>query len=359
MPARFLLRLPLEAPLRWISSGGPSTEVSAHRTSFFERLGVAFGKAMLPVFEFLWGDLSPRGKRVWSWIFWVLSWPLLWEKRRVTNANLKVAFPEKSAAERSRIARESMLHLMGLGFDWIHQLKSPHEYTRTLEIPDDYRENCSALNPDSRCQAALYCTLHLGNWEAQSRVSYVTGRPGSVVVARFKVNWFNELSERLRTAGDDTKVIPAEGAARGVLRSLLSGLNVGILIDQNVSPNDGGVFQKFFGLPVSVSRLPAVIARKLQIPVYVCSCIRHPDGICRMEYALLERNAWEYESDDALTAAIYRAYEQLIRRHPEQYLWSYRRWRSIPANASESVASRFPYYATRKKYDCPLDKMEP
>ncbi|MCQ2396723.1 MAG: lysophospholipid acyltransferase family protein, partial [Lentisphaeria bacterium] len=278
--------------------------------------------------------------------------------RRVTSANLAVAFPEKSDAERRRIARASIMHLILLGFDWLHQLKHPHECTKNLEVSEEYRRDCSALNPNSRCQAALYCTLHLGNWEALSRISYVTGRAGAVVVARFKIDWLNQLSERLRTSGDGTKVIPAEGAARGVLRALLSGLNVGILIDQNVSPRKGGIFQNFFGLPATVSRHPAVIARKLQIPVYVCSCIRHDDGIFRTEYAMLEKNAWEFESDEALTAAIYRAYEELIKRHPEQYLWSYNRWRAIPANASDELAAKYPFYASRKKFDCPPNLLE-
>ncbi len=323
------------------------------KPSWIERLGVAIGKSLLPVIFFLWGDLSPRAVRLWAWIFWVLAWPFQWSDRRVIRQNLLVAFPEKSEWERRRIGRESQLHFIGTALDWLHTLKHPESAEERLEKTPEFVKNCTASNPSGKSPSAIYCTLHLGNWETASRISYLTGRPGAVVVARFKVEWFNDLAKRLRTDADDTTVIQRDGAARGVLQALDAGRNVGILIDQNVSPRQGGIYQNFFGLPATTSRLPAYAARKRQVPLYVVACIKRPDGAFFMDYCPMEKNAWEYDSDEALTAAVFRAYEELIRRHPEQYLWSYRRWRSIPANTPSTIVAKFPSYAVQKKYTCP------
>ena len=274
-------------------------------------------------------------------------------KRRVVRANLRIAFPEMPEEEMRRICRENILHLLGMGLDWLHFLKHPEDATARLEVGEDFRRDCGRANPQGKYPTALFCTLHLGNWEVASRVSYVTGRPGAVVVAQFRLELINDLARRLRTGGDDTEVIPAHGAAYGVMRALMKGRNVGILIDQNVSPKDGGIFRKFFGLPATASRLPAAIARHLQVPVYVASCIKDADGRFHMEYESLEKDAWEYASDGELTGAIFAAYERLIRRHPEQYLWSYTRWRYIPANVKAADKGKYPFYARQKKYECP------
>ena len=310
-------------------------------------------KCLLPVASLCWGDLSPRGVRIWSWIFWLLSWPFLAGKRRVVRTNLRIAFPELAEGELEHLCQKNILHILGMGLDWLHFLKHPEDATARLDVSEEFRRECSQANPQGKYPSALYCTLHLGNWEVASRLSYVTGRPGAVVVARFKLDFLNDLARRLRTEGDDTEVIPAHGAAYGVMRALMKGRNVGILIDQNVSPRDGGIFRKFFGLPATASRLPAAIARHLQVPVYVASCIKDSSGRFHMEYESLEKDAWEYASDEELTGAIFAAYEQLIRRHPEQYLWSYTRWRYIPANAKSAELGKYPFYASQKKYECP------
>jgi len=124
-------------------------------------------------------------------------------------------------------------------------------------------------------------------------------------------------------------------------------LDLGMLIDQNVSVRRGGVFMPFFGLPAATTKLAATVANKARMPMLVFACIRQADGTYRMEYEPLEKSSLDYGDDTETSCAILRAYERLIRRFPEQYLWSYRRWREIPRDADEATRRRFPYYARK------------
>ncbi len=331
--------------------------MSAARPSIFRRLGEKSILFLVKLATLLWGNLSPASQRRWARLFLFLSRPLLRRQRKVALANLAIAFPQKSQKERNALEKKMFLHFITLGLDWLHFLRFPQDVPRRLIIPTGFRERCTTPNPDSPCPSVLYCTLHQGNWELEAHISLLTGSPGSVVVARFHLECLNQLAERLRTADDQTQIIPAEGAALGVYRALKEGRNVGLLIDQNVSPRHGGIFLKFFGLPAVTSPMPAAIARRLRIPIYVVSCLRQPDGTYVMEQEPLPQPAWTYPSDEALTAHILQAYEAMIRRHPEQYLWFYPRWKYLPANVSPEGVAQFPFYAIPKRYPCPESQL--
>ena len=297
---------------------------------------------------------SPRAVRTWAAVLHFLAWPLLIGKRRIVRANLAVAFPELGRAERDRLAARNLRYLFELALDWLNFFVHPEDIPHRLMRPAETATTLASQRaPSPGLPGIIFCTPHLGNWELESRVSYLSGHPGAVIVARFRSELLNRLAFGFRTAGDDTLVIPADGAARGSIRALRSGRDLGILIDQNISPRHGGVFLPFFGLPAPSSRLPASLALHLRVPIVVCACIKQPDGTFRMEVEPLGRPAAEYADDLALTAAILGAFERLIRRHPEQYLWLYPRWKYLPSNTPPESRGRFPFYAIPKRYPCP------
>jgi lauroyl/myristoyl acyltransferase len=80
--------------------------------------------------------------------------------------------------------------------------------------------------------------------------------------------------------------------------------------------------------------------------------VKKADGNFALEIEALPE-AEKFSSPEELTAAIMKGYEMVIRRHPEQYLWLYPRWRYIPSNASEEYRKRFPFYARIRNYEAP------
>lgn len=306
------------------------------------------------ILSWLFNTGSPRAVRCWARFFYYLTWLFLRAPRKVAAENLRQAFSGKTPAERKTLLKRNFVYLFELGLDWLHFFVHPERIEERLVRNEELRAHLKANRPaPPEVPGVIFCTPHLGNWELEAHVSFLCGNPGAVVVARFNSKLLNRLAERLRTAGDDTTIIPAEGAARGVLRALHEHRDIGILIDQNVSPKHGGIFLPFFGLPAPTSRLPAAIARRMKVPVYVVATVKRPDGNFEMEYAALPKPAPAYQSDAELTRDILAAFEVLIRRHPEQYLWLYRRWRYIPANAAPAQAAQFPSYAQQKRYSCP------
>jgi KDO2-lipid IV(A) lauroyltransferase len=96
-----------------------------------------------------------------------------------------------------------------------------------------------------------------------------------------------------------------------------------------------GVFVEFFGRPAATTTIVAALAVKTGSQVLVGESLLLPDGRYRLVYhPPLAFEPREGEARDAaitrLTQQIARLQEDVIREHPEQWLWLHRRWKTQP-----------------------------
>lgn len=267
---------------------------------------------------------------------------MLPRNRHVMLANLAVAFPEKPVAERRRIARRSVGSIILSFFELCHFVRRPDRLMPLVEKPLETRELADRLTADG--SGMIYATPHLGNWEVGALVwVFDTNRPIGVVARTLPNPHLDKLINARRSAGNGY-VIPAKGAIRGMLKALGKGHLVATLTDQNTRARDGGIFVDFFGLPVPTTRGPAMFARRMNVPVAVGSCLRTPTGY-RMYARELPKPTHTYASDEELSQALMHLMEEVVREHPEQYLWLYRRFQYIPRQATRELAARYPDYA--------------
>ncbi len=263
--------------------------------------------------------------------------------RKLIKANLIVAFPEKDIREIKRIARKSATNIVltPLEFLWFvgkeDKLDSLVQYRiEEAELTGKYIVNGTG---------AIWATPHLGNWEiAGLKFKLVENIPFGVVARTMNNPYLNKLINSGRMS-EGTRVIPAKGAIKGMMKALKDGFFIATLIDQNTKGRDGGIFVNFFGLPVATSRAPALFARKMNIPVTVGGCIRNGRKYETFTRELPKPTS-EYENDEELIQAIMDETERVIRQYPDQYLWLYERWRYIPVGLKGDLKNKYPYYAS-------------
>jgi len=119
---------------------------------------------------------------------------------------------------------------------------------------------------------------------------------------------------------------------------------VATLADQDAGPR--GVFVDFFGRPASAHKAVALMAiefNALMVVVGVPRTVAPADGF---HYEItcedvIDPQDYEGRPDavKAITQRYHAALERLIRRHPEQYFWLHRRWKTIPAVRKLSKAA--------------------
>lgn len=262
--------------------------------------------------------------------------------RRLGLTNLDVAFgDQKTPAEKRRILRESLrnLALVLLDLLWFSRDSEARMARWFVAAPN---LEAALTVPGAR----VGVTGHFGNWELVGR--YWALRTGKMMsVARPLKNLaVDQLIQRARE-DNNQQVIPRAGALRKLAQFLRAGGTVGLLLDQNTKPAEGGIFVDFFGRPVAVSPAAGVLTILTHAQILFAYARPQSDGtyvgelphmIAPAEVAGLPRKTAAAELTQRITAF----YEEAIRAYPECWLWSYKRWRYIPAGMD---AADFPDYA--------------
>lgn len=177
-----------------------------------------------------------------------------------------------------------------------------------------------------RGQGVLFATAHLGNWELSAFAHALMTEPMHVVVRPLDNRKINRLvEERRRLSGN--RLIGKKEAARAILRALAANEPVGALIDQN-SSLDEGVFVDFFGVPACANAGFAKLAAHSGAAIIPGFALWSES---ERKYILRFYPIVEITGDAAAdTARIHKILEGVIRRHPDQWLWIHRRWKTRP-----------------------------
>ena len=177
-----------------------------------------------------------------------------------------------------------------------------------------------------RGRGVLFATAHLGNWELSAFAHGLLTEPMNVIVRPLDNPRIDRLVEK-RRALSGNRLAEKKDAARTILRALHDNQAVGILIDQNTSPEEG-VFVDFFGVPACAGTAFAKLAA-------------HSGATVIPGFALWEETERRYVlrfyppleiSGDALadTRRLQQQLETIIRQYPDQWLWIHRRWKTRP-----------------------------
>jgi KDO2-lipid IV(A) lauroyltransferase len=142
-----------------------------------------------------------------------------------------------------------------------------------------------------------------------------------------KMKLFEPLMRIGRSRDGAMKSVPADlRGVRATLKALRRGEAIGVLPDQ--VPGIGeGEWVEFFGKPAYTMTLVGRISEQTGAPVLLCCAERLPGG---RGYRFIAEPLLAPRPPESPVRALNRSLEQLIRRHPEQYLWGYNRYK-VPA----------------------------
>ena len=257
---------------------------------------------------------------------------------RIGIRNLEIAFPEKSDAERRRILRASYINLGRTGAEYVRlggffyrRLARRVTYNR-LDIWNN-------LTPRYPGKGALILTAHFGGFELL---------PAGHALHGFQITLVHHTQRFL--AGDalvtfireraGVQIIRKHTAAREMLRSLKRGEIIGIPLDQNAKRSEA-IWVPFFGelaaTPSGFDRL-AMMAGAPVVPVFI---VRQPDGrshVIEIFEEIPQQRTGDRDADTLVNTARYqKAIEEMVRKYPEQWLWTHRRYRTRPVSGSPSL----------------------
>ena len=243
--------------------------------------------------------------------------------RRTAMRNLELAYPEKSLAERRAIADEVFLTIARLV--WVFA-RFPNLSRQNIHELIRYDGLEHYLEAKKHGRGILFATGHFGNWELSAFAHALMTEPMNIMIRPLDNPSIDRLVEDRRQLSGNHLIVKWD-SARAVLRALHQNEAVGVLIDQNTSPQEG-VFVDFFGTPACANTAFAKIAAKTGAAVIPGFAIWSAN---ERKYILKFYPPLEISGDPAEdTRRLHAILERVIREHPGQWLWIHRRWKTRP-----------------------------
>lgn len=252
-------------------------------------------------------------------------------RKRVMYENIDTVFGDRlTPEEKKRFAQCHYSHLMKLigevlAASWMNEAAMRKRVrTEGHEI---------ALKAAEQGKGVLFLTGHFGSWEFASvgTVLHFERFRGRIHVLRKLIaNKFIEkiLFRRFYKAGLD--VISKRNSLNRVLEALSKNDVVIFIMDQYARPGKDGIEVDFFGKKAGTFRSLAMVAGQTGAPVIPTYSYREKDGTHVMKF--LEPLKWIEDPDTDReiyenTLQYNRALEQMVLKHPDQWLWVHRRWK--------------------------------
>jgi KDO2-lipid IV(A) lauroyltransferase len=244
-------------------------------------------------------------------------------RTRVVLGNLKSSFPDRTEAERRRIAADF--------YRWFCDLLL--ESLKTLTVtPLAVRERVTFEGMDilrayaERKQSVIVVLGHFGNWElAGARYSQETGIPQLYVIYRpLHDRGFDDLMYRMRTR-HGTKLYAMKETSQSMVRDRNLVTATAFIADQTPHA-DRAYWLTFLGQDTPVYFGTEATARKFNYPVVYLSIMQRGRGhYCMTVETLVEDPATMREGE--ITERHAARLERDIRERPDLWLWTHRRWK--------------------------------
>jgi len=226
-------------------------------------------------------------------------------------------------------------------------IKLGQTFCEVLYMPalnQDIIKRCVTIENRSYLEEALaqgkgvvFLTAHLGNWEWFGAALAMNGFPVADIVKNQPNDQHTRILNEYRQMFGIEIFASGTGEIVGAARALKKGKLLGFFADQDAGRE--GVFVEFLGKMASTPLGPAVFARKFKCPVVPGFIVREADGRHRIT---IHPPFYCDQTGDAqadlynLTVRMTKIIEAAVKAHPDEWLWTMKRWNTAYRGPEES-----------------------
>ena len=240
--------------------------------------------------------------------------------KKVSAQNIKICFPELSNKDQKSLVKNSLIHtgknLTESGLIWNQSFSKNANHVSVFN-GEHYLDNP---------KKTILLVPHIGCWELTGRVLANSRKVTFMYKPLRSEKQNNYLFER-RNQGNLSMASSDKPGILKIQRALKKSELVGMLPDQEPG-EEGGIMSPFFNKQANTMTLLVKIAKKNDLQVLLFWAKRLPKGggyELNLEPVDLNINGDALEEQ---VASMNLCIETLIRKMPEQYMWSYKRFKS-------------------------------
>lgn len=243
-------------------------------------------------------------------------------RREVVISNLKIAFPEKTEAERVSIAKEFYKNFTDSFIETIKLLTlSKEAFDKRMSGNYEVVNNLHHTGQSVQLHSGHFFNWEFINLACSAHLQY----PFIGVYMPVKNKIFDRLILRLRSRFG-TILIGATQFRNKFHQYSQQPYALGLAADQNPGHPDNAYWHPFFSKLAPFVKGPEKGARTNNTAVVMVNFYRVKRGYYKAEFDLLTTTPKQME-EGAITRYLIAYIENAIRKRPSNYLWSHRRWK--------------------------------
>lgn len=265
--------------------------------------------------------------RVLSPLIYFIFYHLVGYRKKVVRRNLAGAFPEKSEADRREIERKFYHHLADVFVDVLDLTSmSAKELRSRMEIT-----NLEEFDREVGNKSWIGALGHYGDWEYFCSFAIDHHYPNLGVYHPLSSKVMDKFMIHMRTRFG-MEVIPMFNLGRRVLQCVKEQkqMAIGLIADQRAQIKfTDKRWRMFLNRPTLFIAGMGHYAKRFGMPVYVLETDQVKPSYYKCKFVCIYDGV-EDISDVEIADRYVAALEDMIRRKPELWLWSHKRWKHVP-----------------------------
>ena len=266
---------------------------------------------------------SSRAKaaRVVAWLFW----HVVPKRRKVALTNLKLCFPDWSESKREQVAKQCFFRLARAAMDHRVLVKGRAEQVRQ-DVRFDEGVIERITNTENR--PVIVIAPHFAGLDASGIALNLYVRGVSLYQRQTNPVWDKAAFDGRKRFSDP--ILIAKGThhdLRPIIRAMRDGFPFYYLPDMDHGKRNS-IFVPFFGIPAATLPMASRLAKLTKAKVIMLVAEMTETG-----YQVHSTDLWEnFPTDDyeADTLRVTQVLQEWIRKYPDQYMWTHRRFKTRP-----------------------------
>ena len=241
---------------------------------------------------------------------------------RCAQLNLNIALPEYSAEQRQQISKQATKNELKsyCEFLGIWGSSTQKNLTRIHQVHgEQYFHDAIASK-----KGLVMVIPHFGTWEIIN--PWLSQYTTLTIMYKPVKNAGADAFVKQARSREHANLVPTdESGVKQIFRALKQGGSTVILPDH--SPNHKGDLVDWFGVPLYSSHLSAKLIQKTKAVALLFYAMRNENGGFDLYIEPIDPSIYDSQQG---TLIIHQTVEDLIRRYPEHYHWSYKRFKANP-----------------------------
>lgn len=260
---------------------------------------------------------------LWADIFYLISYYLIGYRKKTVIQNLKNSFPEKSDAEIRKIAIAFYHHFSDLVFETIKSFQISENSLRKRV----YYKNPEVLNQlYAQGKSVALLSGHYGNWEWLLTLPKFIKHQLNAIYRPIQNKIFDNYMKKTRTRFG-AFLMPARISLRTMLELEKTGqLSATYYLTDQTALKDTDYWMTFLNQETPVFPGPEKLASRFKQAVVFMNIQKVRRGHYEVEFTKLFDDASQ-TNEFEITKAHTKFLEEIIRKKPEYWLWSHKRWK--------------------------------